>query len=74
MARDTADLVPPAPAGLTYVNDGDLGLTRAAGEAGFAYRDAKGRAVTDEAVLAQTGVLGAPASPQLGSLPEPGRP
>jgi DNA topoisomerase-1 len=51
MARDTAELTPPAPAGLIYVNDDDAGLTRVAGKSGFSYRDAEGRPVTDAQTL-----------------------
>ncbi|WP_340645127.1 DNA topoisomerase IB [Phenylobacterium sp.] len=57
MARDTADLTPPPPVGLTYVNDDDIGITRIAGENGFSYRDPEGRAVTDEATLARIKAL-----------------
>jgi DNA topoisomerase-1 len=38
-------------AGLTYVNDNDPGITRATKGDGFAYRDAKGKMVTDAATL-----------------------
>ncbi len=51
MARDTAELTSPAPAGLIYVNDDDAGLTRVAGTSGFSYRDAEGRPVTDAQTL-----------------------
>lgn len=51
MARDTAELTPPAPAGLIYVNDDDAGITRVAGKSGFSYRDAEGRPVTDAQTL-----------------------
>ncbi|MDP1986622.1 DNA topoisomerase IB [Phenylobacterium sp.] len=51
MARDTAELTPPAPVGLTYVNDDDAGITRVAGKSGFSYRDAEGRPVTDAQTL-----------------------
>lgn len=56
MARDTANIA-PAPAGLTYVNDDDTGLTRIAAKEGFAYRDSEGRPVTDEATLARIKAL-----------------
>ena len=51
MARDTAELTSPAPAGLIYVNDDDAGLTRVAGKSGFSYRDTEGRPVTDAQTL-----------------------
>ena len=57
MARDVAELNPSVPtedvrtAGLAYVNDLDPGISRRSAGQGFDYRDAEGRAVTDEATL-----------------------
>ena len=45
------DVAPPPPAGLVYVNDHEPGLTRTVTAAGFAYRDADGKPVKDEARL-----------------------
>lgn len=59
MARDTAELTPP-PAGLTYANDDDPGLSRVAARSGFSYRDPQGRAVKDEATLARIRALAIP--------------
>jgi DNA topoisomerase-1 len=56
MARDTAE-IPPVPAGVSYVNDDDPGLSRITTKAGFGYRDAKGQAVDDEKTLARIDAL-----------------
>lgn len=56
MARDTANM-DPAPAGLTYVNDDDAGLTRITAKDGFAYRDTHGRPVSDETTLSRIKAL-----------------
>jgi DNA topoisomerase-1 len=56
MARDTAE-TSPVPAGMSYVNDDDPGLTRVATKTGFAYRDAQGRAVRDPRILARIKTL-----------------
>ncbi|WP_312165670.1 DNA topoisomerase IB [Phenylobacterium sp.] len=45
------DAAPPPAGGLVYVNDHDPGLSRVATATGFAYRDANGEPVTDEATL-----------------------
>lgn len=45
------DAVPPKADGLVYVNDHDPGLVRVATASGFAYRDADGKPVKDEATL-----------------------
>ncbi|WP_421932215.1 DNA topoisomerase IB [Phenylobacterium sp.] len=60
MARDTADLSPPVPVGLTYVNDDDAGITRVPTRSGFAYRDPQGRAVKDAATLDRIKALAIP--------------
>ena len=57
MARDTAELTPPTPVGLTYVNDDDTGITRIAAKDGFNYRETEGLAVTDPATLARIKAL-----------------
>jgi DNA topoisomerase-1 len=56
MARDTAEIA-PVPAGMSYVNDDDPGLSRTATKAGFSYRDAKGHLVDDEKILARIKAL-----------------
>lgn len=56
MARDTAH-IDLAPAGLTYVNDDDAGITRIAAKGGFAYRDTEGAPLNDEATLARIKAL-----------------
>ncbi|MBP7651317.1 MAG: DNA topoisomerase IB [Phenylobacterium sp.] len=57
MARDTAELTPPAPVGLTYVNDDDAGITRIKAGDGFTYRDTDRRPVRDVATLARIKAL-----------------
>lgn len=58
MSRDDAD--PPEVAGLTYVNDGDLGLSRVKAPGGFGYRDKDGKAVKDDKTLERIRVLAIP--------------
>ena len=54
MAWDTAEPAPdPVPAGLTYVNDDDPGLSRVKTGTSFGYRAPQGRRVTDKAILAR---------------------
>ena len=61
MARDTAELAPDlAPAGLSYVNDDDIGLTRVKTRGGFGYRDTRGQRVTDPKTLARIAALAIP--------------
>jgi DNA topoisomerase-1 len=51
MAEPTAAELDVHAAGLTYVSDLDPGIRRRKAGLGFNYRDAKGRAVTDETTL-----------------------
>ncbi|NEU14195.1 DNA topoisomerase IB [Methylobacterium sp. BTF04] len=53
--RDAAE-----EAGLTYIDDGTPGLTRAKSGTGFSYRDAKGAPVRDAKVLARIRALAIP--------------
>ncbi len=57
MDRDTADAPSLAQDGLTYVNDGDAGITRVATARGFSYRDPDGRPVKDPKTLARIAAL-----------------
>ncbi|WP_309645656.1 DNA topoisomerase IB [Phenylobacterium sp.] len=57
MARDTADPPSLADDGLTYVNDGDLGLSRVSTTRGVTYRDPDGRPVKDSKTLARIAAL-----------------
>ena len=59
MPRDTVELKPEA-SGLSYVNDDDPGIRRAADGDGFAYRDPGGRTVTDPATLDRVRALAIP--------------
>ena len=49
-----------APKGLTWCSDDHAGLSRRPNKAGFSYRDAKDRPITDEAVLARIRKLAIP--------------
>lgn len=59
MARDMGPLTAET-AGLAYASDGDAGIERVAGKRGMAYRDARGRPVTDAATLSRIAALAIP--------------
>jgi DNA topoisomerase-1 len=60
MARDTLETAPAERTLLAYVNDQEQGLSRVARGEGFAYVDADGQAVKDEASLARIKALAIP--------------
>lgn len=60
MARDMAQTTPPERTLLAYVNDQEQGLRRIPHGKGFAYVDADGRAVRDEATLDRIRALAIP--------------